>query len=183
MLTNNQKEIIDSLIYEFGKMNENKQSKKGFNLIDIAPMQERNTKQAEWREMQRLDALAWEKLAEDECYRIIELLKEDMPNARIEKFGERNGKYELNEILIARQGTHMRLHHSEYVSIEVKVKTERRVDEYGQGYDFGVGFRYIPYPTKLDDACNYEARKWKYNTLEEVFADTWFTDALRKRVL
>ena len=177
-MTNNQQQIINSLISEFDRMNQSNNANNGFNLIDIKPLKTKTTTQKEWLDLQTADEIAWEKLANEECYRIIDLLKQDIPNACIQKYGAENGFGDYSTILI-RKTSQCSTHYDCAVRLEVKVDKVYKMDEHGKYYKFGDCLKYRPYPNIF---ASYQQND-TYKTLEEAVSDKAFLEAIRTRVL
>lgn len=176
-MTKDQQQIIDTLINEFNKINQSNNADKGFNLIDITPLKTKTTIQKEWSEMRRADEIAWQKLANEECYRIIELLKQDIPNVCIQKYGEQNGFGDYSTILI-RKTSQCSTHYDNSVRLEVKVFKVGKLDEYKQYYEFGDCLMYKPYPNSGNSHTDCT-----YKTLQGAISDKVFLEALRTRIL
>lgn len=171
-MTTQQQFIINALTQEFERINSNQVKKTKFNLIDSDSLQEVTRRKDEWEELSKKDFQAWVKSANEETMRIINLLREDLPNyVVVEKYNESIGKYELPMLQIRHESVHPRAHHESVVNIEVIIEKEHRCDLYGNVAYFGKGFSYKP---------NYNN---KYSTIEEAVNDPAFKEALRKRVI
>jgi hypothetical protein len=143
MLTKQQKQIIADMSDSFAKVNEQFNTSKSFNLINADELHMLNRKKIEFAENVKIAKENWCKLAEAEVYRIISLLKEDLPNAVIQKQGKENGHYEGNSILIGRRESDLSGHHEKRVTIDVVKLTEKAMeDEYGNWSNIPMGLAY-----------------------------------------
>jgi hypothetical protein len=171
MLSNNQQKIINSLISEFDRINQQANDKEGFNLIDVRTLVDKSKRINEWNEMKKADTLAWRKAANEECYRIIELLKDDMPEVYIEKCERTDAR-----IIICKRKEDVGFS-DRIVTLDIRISNKTMLDEYKNCYVFGEYLTYKPSPTELDaySSC--------YRNLQGAISDKRFLDALRTRIL
>ncbi len=143
MLTKQQQQIIADMTNSFAKVNEQFNTSKSFNLINANELHMLNRKKIEFEENVKIAKENWYKLAEAEVYRIISLLKEDLPNAVLQKQGKENRKYEGNSILIGRREIDLIGHYESRITIDVVKFTEKRInDEYGNCNFIPIGLAY-----------------------------------------
>ena len=117
-MTENQQSIINSLTAEFNRINSLTKSSSSFNLIDVTPLAAENRAKTSWDMMSEGDLKAWESFANERAYDIAEMLRKDLPNAIIQKYGDGNTFCDLPKILI-KHPRNISEHPSEVVSIEV----------------------------------------------------------------
>jgi hypothetical protein len=118
------------------------------------------------------DSEAWDKIANEEAMRLVNLFKSDLPTASVQKYGRENGHYGLPSILIRRNES-TSTHNESCVTIEVKIVKQRDVeDSFGNRYNRGV---------KLNYSFNYENAR--FETIEELVANKCFLESIRKKVL
>lgn len=186
-MTTQQQSIIDSLAAEFERINAASVSKKGFNLIDIEPLQEKTRLQKEWKRLVDEDNATWEKAANAEVDRIVELLIQDLPEyVKVERYSSAIGTYYMPKLQIRHEKQHFNAHPDDVVTIAVIARKERRTDSHGNHGYFGFELVYAPSPmhksanSKYDIANDYESA---YKTIEEAVNDPYFKEALRARVI
>jgi hypothetical protein len=173
-LTETQSQLISQLTQEFQRINSETKVNGKFNLVSaeelnqIAEEVRRNKAEAE------ADSNYWAKAARDEADRIVELLKEDLPMARVERYGKANQHYDLPDILIARKGDRLP-HVSECVTIHVKVRKEYTDQTHGCWYYKGLRLVYEYYNTP-DSSAEYES-------IEQLFEQSNVRNHIRERVL
>jgi hypothetical protein len=169
-LTNNQQELLSKLITEFNRMNENKKTSFGFNLIDINPLAKINQEVKEFYQLAEADNIAWNNLANQEAQRIVDLLKQDLQGYCVEKYGKENGHYDLPTILI-RHDEKTSTHPDSCVTINVQIEYEDK-KLYDSYQKFGVKLYYI---------STYGGKR--YYTIEEAINADSFQQKLRKVVI
>jgi len=169
-LTENQKAIIESLTSEFNRINNVSKQTRSFNLIDLAPLEEKSLEIQQYKEVAELDRQTWDKIAKKEADRIANLLQEDLPHLVVERYAKSNGRYDLPIVSIQPRSGAM---HWEYcVSIEVVVKKERVDQGHDCYYDKGVSLGYQH--RDID-------RPATWNTIEELFDNTQIKECIRKK--
>lgn len=177
MLTKQQQQIIANMSHSFAKVNEQFNTSKSFNLINVDELHMLNRKKIEFEENIKIAKENWYKLAEAEVYRIISLLKEDLPFAVIEKMGKENRHYESNAILIGRTKDSLTSHHENHITICVEKLTETTIaDEYGNWDTIPTGLSYQYYGAS-------DNHKDKFSRIQELCSHKYFAEQLRKRVL
>lgn len=174
-LTQNQKSIIDALTTEFNRINNQGNSPKQFNLVDISYLEDKTEEIR--RNNQEADAYKkyWKKCAMEEAQRIAELLQADLPMACVERFGKTNGKIDAPSIIIQRKGG-ICGHHENYVSFDVLLEYDGYTKQsHGCGYDNCIGFAYSYY--------NTPSKATKYYSLEELFEKSNIAEEIRKKII
>jgi hypothetical protein len=174
-MTPNQKSIVESLINEFNRINSTTSDSKPFNLINADVLSAENRANYIWEQSSKSELESWEAAANEEAWSIVEMLKQDLPNAVVQKYGHGNDYYDLPSVLIKHPSV-IGSHHTEVVSIEVSVAKEYRSNEYGYAAQFGKRLTYRVSPS-------VKGYNESYETLEEAVKDSAFIDALRKRVI
>ena len=173
MLTKQQKQIIQSMSDSFAKVNEQFETSKSFNLINADELLMLKRKKKEFEENVKIAKENWNKLAEAEVYRIISLLKEDLPNAVIQKMGKENRHYEGNSILIGRREIDLIGHHESYITIDVKSSGDTTIeDEYGNQSEIPSGLAY-----------QYWESKERFSDIQSLCSSKAFINAIRNKVL
>lgn len=171
-LTKTQKEIIESLKSEFNRINNASKQTRSFNLIDIAPLDEKTKQIRQFKEEAELDARTWDGLAKGEADRIVRLLQEDLTSLVVERYGSHNGHHDLPTVVIKpKKGI---VHHEYCVSIEVVVNKERVHQGHDCYYDKGVSLGY-----KHGDICPSRT----YNTIEDLLEHSLVKEYIRMRLL
>lgn len=169
-LTNNQKSIIDAIKKEFIRINETKEEKREFNLINVDSLKQINDEIRRNKEEAEAIKNHWEKLAMDEAERIASLLQQDLPMACVERFGKSNGKIDLPSVIIQRQSG-ICGHHENYVDFDVRGKMGKHIEQsHGCRYQECVGLEY--YYNGL-----------AYNSIEELFAESRIADEIRSKII
>lgn len=168
-LTQTQAELIEKITSEFNKLNNNS-TKSSFNLIDVQPLIDKNEEIKNNRKIKEIDEIAWNKIAMIEAQRIVELLKQDMPNVCIEVFGKSNGHYEDSKICIQRKEGASG-HHENWVEIAVVVIKE--VEHLTHGCDYMKGIK-LGYKTD-----NYTP----FSSIEDLFAKSNIKEEIRKKII
>ena len=171
-LTENQQAIIESLTSEFNRINNVPKQKRSFNLIDLAPLEQKSLEIQHYKEVAEADKKLWDKIAMDEADRIVKLLQEDLPHLVVERFGKSNGHHDLPVVSIQPRSGNV---HWEYcVRIEVKVNTETIKQGHGCYYHKGVSLGY-------EHGC---ARiRIRYNSIEELFEKSQIRESIRKTLV
>ena len=168
-LTNNQQTILNQLIGEFNRINTMKTSNKGFNLIDINPLEQINREIKEHEELAKADEETWFKMRTNEAQRIIELLKQDLQGYCVQKYGKENQHLELPNILI-RKHERASTHHEDSVIIRVG-------NHYRDSY---VHNNLRQFGTELYYTIGNGI---KYKTIEEAVSSDHFKWELRRKIL
>jgi hypothetical protein len=175
-MTPNQKSIVDSLINEFNRINSTISESKPFKLINADVLSAENRANYIWEQSSKSELESWEAAANEEAWSIVEMLKQDLPNAVVQKYGHGNDYYDLPEVLIKHPNV-IGSHPSEVVTIGVRVEKEYKANEYGHRAEFGKKLTYRVSPSVKKGYSE------SYETLEEAVKDSAFIDALRKRVI
>lgn len=175
-MTPNQKSIVESLINEFNRINSTTSDSKPFNLINADVLSAENRANYIWEQSSKSELESWKIAANEEAWRIVEMLKQDLPNAVIEKYGHGNSYYDLPNVLIKHPSVDSNAHYTEWVSIDIHVETQSKSNEYGHRATFGKKLSYRVTPS-------VKGYNEPYETLEEAVKDSAFIDALRKRVI
>jgi hypothetical protein len=161
-LTQLQQSVINNLTQEFIRINSTNKASNKFNLIDVASLNQVS------EEIKRNEAEAvadnecWRIAAMQEADRIVALLSKDLPMARVERYGESNGHYEMPDVLIAPNTLYgvKRMHHESYVNIGVVVRKEIQQQTHGCVYKKGVSLQYHYHNTPNSSML--------YDTIEEL---------------
>ena len=164
-MTPNQQQILDSLTKEFKKMNA-KVETKGFNLIDINPLNEKNRVRAQWLQMKKDDENAWKEACNIEASRIAMLLQSDLEEYYVVSIIENN----LSPKIIISKCYDNSKYADKRITLYIEPSTELRTDEYGGQWSFGSGFRY-KYSSRL------------FPTIEEICKLNSFKEDLRTKIL
>lgn len=165
-----QQQIINSLISEFNRIDSMSANNKTFNLINIEPLNEKTNEIERYRAMLEADEKAWEELATQEAYRLIDLLREDLPNACIQKYGKENGYIDIPKIMIRKNKSTI-CHHEYYILIEINIKRNNKVtDSFGGSWTLG-------------SELSYKYNNNEYKTIQDVVSDKRFLEDLRYKVL
>jgi hypothetical protein len=173
MLTKQQLQIIANMSDSFAKVNEQFNTSKSFNLINADELHMMNRKKIEFAENVKIAKENWCKLAEAEVYRIISLLKEDLPNAVIQKQGKENRHYEGNSIFIGRRESDLSGHHERLIIIDVLKLTETSMeDEYGNWENIPMGLAY-----------EYWGSKERFSDIQSLCSSKGFITQVRNKVL
>jgi len=168
-LTQNQQLIIESLTSEFLRINNEHRNEGSFNLINIDPLMQKTMEIKQNKREAEMDYEAWHNIAMQEAERIVQLLRQDLPNACVERYGESNGKYDAPSVLIQRKKGRSG-HHENYVSIDVVVKKEAVYQSHGCDYKKGVSLLY-----RHNDNL--------FNSIEELFEKSSIADEIRIKIL
>jgi hypothetical protein len=164
-----QKQAIEGLERLFNKKYESKSN--GFTLINVDALNEKTNKIKFNEQQEELDRETWENVANQEAYRIIKLLKKDLPHVSIQKYGHENRHHDLPTILI-RRSDRGSTHHLDCVTIEVVVERVQYVDEFDTYRNYGCGLVYRD---------NY--RDNRFETIDDLVQSPGFLETLRTRVL
>ena len=177
-MTESQNKIIETLIYEFARINEAKNNAKSFNLIDTSELSELNSKIVELKILSEKDLISWRALADNEITRIAKLLREDLPEyVVIEKYGENIGKINIPYLQIRHKSVNKLSHHENLVSIGIEIKKKYISSSTSTSEPFGEALRY-----KVSPCCGQKS-DIQYKTIEEAMKDSQFLKALRERVI
>jgi len=172
-MTQTQQDILDSLVNEFNRINNRKESYGSFNFIDIDPLIDKTNRIADNKAIADADYKAWGKIALDEADRIVVLLREDLPNACIYRYSKDNGHYESPTIRILRN-ERTSTHHESCINLYIKVKRGTVIQPYGCAYQKGVHLLY-----SLGNGC----ASTDYHTMEDLVSKSTFLDEIRRKVL
>jgi hypothetical protein len=143
-----------------------------FSLINADVLNEKTNEIRKFELNEIADSEAWDKIANEEARRLVNLFKSDLPTASVQKYGKENGHYDLPSVLIRRNES-TSTHHESSVNVEVTIVKQRDVeDSYGNRYNKGV---------KLNYRFNYGDER--FETIEELVANKCFLESIRKRVL
>ena len=164
-MTTNQQQILDSLTREFEKMNA-KVETKGFNLIDINPLNEKNRVKAKWLKMHEEDKNAWKESCNIAASRIAMLLQADLEEYYVDSIIDNN----YSPKIIISQCYDNSKYADKRINIYIERSTELRTDEYGGQWSFGSGFR-------------YKYNSTSFPTIEEIFKLNSFKEELRTKIL
>ena len=157
----------------FAKVNEQFETSQSFNLINVNELNMLNRKKREFEANVQIAKENWNKLAEAEVYRIISLLKKDLPFAVIQKMGKENGHYECNSILIGRTESKLIGHHENHITIDVYKREETIIeDEYGNCSRIPSGLSY-----------QYLGSKQNFRDIQSLCLDKYFIEQVRNKVL
>ena len=168
-LTERQQELIKSLKAEFSRINQESAKKGRFNLIDVNALDEKNAEIKRNREEQDADKKYWHELAMQEAERVAKLIQEDLPNAYAGRYGKENGRSDWPQVAIQRE-IGPAGHHENYVSFEVRVKTEPCRQSHNFQYNKGVGLEYV-YKNQV------------YTNIERLFSNVIILDEIRTKIL
>ena len=169
-ITEQQQEILNSLMTEFNRMNKTVESKASFNFIDIEPLIDKTREIENNNSIIKADAEAWVKLAIEEADRLVVLFQKDLPNLCVRRMGKETGHYEDSVIVIYKNESSIRLN-SERVSIKVKVRTEVNLYlSHSMRFDKGKGFFYM----------NYRGDDTTYSSVEELIKETNIAEEIRR---
>jgi hypothetical protein len=156
-MTTRQQQIIDSLVSEFNKLQP--VMGKGFNLINVQPLMEKNTAIEQVRLEEELSYESWIAAAQIEARRIVELLSDDLPTLKVSVWGVQDTCIEIykpgrDSIII-------------YVGIKSKdIKNE----------DLGIYFKqHLNLQYSTNQRSDFES-----DSIEEVLSQPWFLERLRK---
>jgi hypothetical protein len=170
-MTTNQKQIIDALVNEFNRIESMHKPSTTFSLINADVLNEKTNEIRQHELNEIADSEAWDKIANEEATRLVNLFKSDLPTASVQKYGRENGHYDLPSVLIRRNESTS--HNESCVNVEVKIVKQRNVeDSFGNLYNRGV---------KLNYSFNYEQAR--FETIEELVANKEFLESIRRRVL
>jgi hypothetical protein len=156
-MTTRQQQIIDSLVSEFNKLQPI--MGKGFNLINIQPLMEKNAAIEQVRLEEELSYESWIAASQIEARRIVELLSDDLPTLDVSVWGGEDRciqihQYGRDSIII-------------YVEIKSKDIKNEDLDVYVRHY------LNLQYRTNLHS-------DFKSDSIEEVLSQPWFLERLRK---
>lgn len=171
-MTTNQKQIIDALVNEFNRIESMHKPSTTFSLINADVLNEKTNEIRKFELNEIADSEAWDKIANEEARRLVNLFKSDLPTASVQKYGRENGHYDLPSILIRRnESTSTCMDNC--VNVEVKIVKRRDVkDSFFNLYNRGV---------KLNYRFNYGDER--FETIEDLVANKDFLESIRKRVL
>ena len=167
-LTTNQKQIIEQITLEFQRINQESVPNKKYNLLDVAPLLEQNRLKAEFINDAKADNERWDKIANDEAKRIVDLLQKDLSMYSVQKYDHSNGHFDLPIVLI-RNNEKGSTHHEDCVIFNVCVKEEYKSFE-DIRESFGIGLY-------------YKFRGQLFNTIEELLGDETFKRQLKDKVI
>jgi hypothetical protein len=172
MITPTQQNILDSLVNEFNRINNEPAPSGTFNFINTDPLLQKTKEIKQNKATASADYQAWRKIAIDEADRLVVLLRQDLPNAYIYRHHEDNRHYESATIDILRNKGACN-HHESSVTIEVIVVTEREYQTHDCYYMKGVELNYIH---------KYGGDE-KFNTMQDLANSPKFQNKIREKVL
>jgi hypothetical protein len=175
-MTTEQQQIIDSLISEFTRINQSKGTSTKFNLIDTSVLDAKTKEINEFKANEKLDIDYWKRVADTECKRIVQMLKEDMPNNCIQQYGDNNNYYPDSSILL-RHNAETSTHSDSCADIHIVVDRGGYVeDSYGNRYSRGTKLQYRVSPSK-------ESSSTYYDTIEEAILSLTFLERVRTHII
>jgi len=171
-MTTNQKQIIDALVNEFNRIESMHKPSTTFSLINADVLNEKTNEIRQHELNEIADSEAWDKIANEEARRLVNLFKSDLPTASVQKYGRENGHYDLPSVLIRRNES-TSTHNESSVTVGVTIVKQRDVeDSFGNRYNRGV---------KLNYRFNYGDEG--FETIEDLVANKHFLESIRRRVL
>jgi hypothetical protein len=172
MITPTQQNILDSLVNEFNRINNEPAPSGTFNFIYTDPLLQKTMEIKQNKAIADADYQAWRKMAIDEADRLVVLLRQDLPNAYIYRHSKENRHYESATIDILRnKGASS--HYESSVTIEVGVITKLEFQTHRCHYEKGVGLNYI------HKYCGDE----KFNTMQDLANSPKFQNKIRETIL
>ena len=172
-LTDHQIEIINSIKKEFGRINQQSEPTRSFNLIDVNPLIKKNQEIEEDKAMMKANKFAWEQLAIEEAEAIMVLLRGDLPSyLSVERKTKDKGyAWDMSSIVIYDNTKHSRIpHHESHINIEVEIDYRDITLRHNCGYRQYYYFKY-------KHSC---LLSHTYKTKEELFSSDYFISQLRK---
>lgn len=169
-MTTNQKSILNLLEKEFIRINQEFEGTNSFNLVDINPLKKRT------QDITRVEAengavkASSYALATSEVYRIIALLKEDLPMAFIEKMGKSNNHCEDNTIIIAKDECCLSGGFGNHVQIDVEAFLEER-------HNSDLGVKEVSFKKLI-----YSYGGTTCDSIEDLFSRDVVKEALRRKL-
>jgi hypothetical protein len=173
MITPTQQSILDSLVNEFNRINNESPSSDSFNFINTNPLIDKSREIKDNEAIADADYQAWRKMAIDEADRLVVLLRQDLPNAYIFRHSKENGFHESPTIKILRNNR-TSTHHESCVSINVNVVKEKCFQTHGCYYQKGVRLAYSE---------SYLESYPKYETMQDLANSSNFQEQIRRKVL
>jgi hypothetical protein len=165
-MTENQKQLIDSLTEEFNRISIQETKKKKFNLIDAKALTDEKKERECWEKISKDNEREWNRAARQEAQRIVDMLKEDLPSAHIE---------------MSEHGSGLKFYNKDksswVIGIAVRVRNNPFSDPFKRCVHCGVGFSYA-YNT-LDMLSVIEGRA----TIESILNDKDVIALIRDKVL
>lgn len=160
-MTENQKDIVRSIIEEFNRINETSKEKRSFNLINLDELDEKTRIINQYKLEESKDVEIWKRIREDRRNEVVELLKEDLPSVEILM-------YSTDRITLSQAEKF-----DKQVSFYVHINRQNTVkDPYGNFYSKGKGLYYLFYLgsnsqsfDKIEDLMNFEPFKEKIRLL------------------
>jgi len=131
-MTENQKQLIDSLTEEFNRISIQETKKKKFNLIDAKSLTDEKKEREYWEKISKDNEREWNRAARQEAQRIVDMLKEDLPSANIKmsEFGAGLDIYDKDNSF-------------RVITIVVRVRNNPFSDPFKRAVHCGVGFKYV----------------------------------------
>jgi hypothetical protein len=169
MITPTQQNILDSLVNEFNRINNEPTPSGSFNFINCDPLLQKTREIEQNRAIADADYQAWRKIALDEADRLVLLLRQDLPNACIFRHGKENGFHEAPTIKILRN-ERTSTHYESCVSICVNVVKEKVSQTHGCDYRKGV-------------CLAYATDSFEYKTMQDLANSKDFQEQIRRKVL
>jgi hypothetical protein len=159
VMTTRQQQIIDSLVSEFNKLQP--VMGKGFNLINIQPLMEKNAAIEQVRLEEELSYESWIEAAQIEARRIVELLSDDLPTLEVSVWGAWNDCIQIKK------------YGRDSITIYVKVKYQEVKNEELNIYTK----QYLNLEYSTNQRSDFES-----DSIEEVLSQPWFLERLRKLI-
>jgi len=156
-MTTRQQQIIDSLVSEFNKLQP--VMGKGFNLINIQPLMEKNAAIEQVRLEEELSYESWIAAAQIEARRILELLSDDLPTLEVSSYGGEDRCIKIHK------------YGRDSIIIYVEIKSKDIENE-----ELGITVRHylnLKYSTNLNSG-------FESDSIEEVLSQPCFLERLRK---
>jgi len=169
-LTETQSQILDSIQKEFGRINQQSEPTRSFNLIDVNPLIKKNQEIAEDKACVKAHKVAWEQLAIEEAEAIMVLLRGDLPSyLSVERKTKNKGyAWDMASIVIYDNTKHSRIpHHESHMCIDVLIDYRDITLRHNCGY-------------KQYHCFKYKHSGDTYATKEELFSSAYFISKLRK---
>lgn len=176
-ITEQQQEIINSLMTEFNRMNKTVESKASFNFIDIEPLIDKTREIENNNAIIKADAEAWKKLAIEEADRLVVLFQKDLPNSYVRRMGKGTGHYEDSTIIICKDESGMSRGDTG-VRFEVRINTETN--------------QYLSHDMRFDKGKSLYYREYgswslkgdvRYSSVEELIQKTNIAEEIRRLIL
>lgn len=178
MLTKQQQQIIADMTNSFAKVNERFNTSKSFNLINADELHMLNRKKREFEDNVEIVKENWEMMASLEAYRIIELLKEDLPNAIIQKMEERCSQFR-SVIEICKEESDKS---SEFTS-DIQLKYKNRIDIQIKPLEWLIIEDEYGNWEKIPHELHYQHNGSYYKSIQSLCSSEKFIEEIRNKVL